>query len=77
MRLLLPAQPQALAAALAGVQRVVVVEQSHSRQFYRYLRAHYDIEPAIEVLARPGPLAITPGEIVDRVCSEETHHAAS
>jgi 2-oxoglutarate ferredoxin oxidoreductase subunit alpha len=64
LRLLLPASPQKLAAALQGVKRVLVVEQSHSRQFHHYLRAFYDIEAETHVLARPGPLPITPGEIV-------------
>ncbi len=41
LRLLAPAQPDRLAAALAGVRRVLVVEQSHSGQFYRYLRAEH------------------------------------
>lgn len=67
LRLLLPASPGKLAAALEGVMRVLVVEQSHGRQFYHYLRAFYDMEAQVEVLARPGPLPITPGEIVARV----------
>ncbi len=67
LRLLLPASPEKLAGALARVNRVLVVEQSHGRQFHHYLRAFYDIDAETEVLARPGPLPITPGEIVDRV----------
>lgn len=64
LRLLMPASPDKLAAALDGVERVLVVEQSHGRQFHRYLRAYYDIDADVRVLARPGPLLITPGEIV-------------
>ena len=58
---ILPARrvPEMLAAALAGVERVLVVEQSHGRQFQRYLRAFYDIDAEIASLARPGPLPIT------------------
>ena len=67
LRLLLPANPAGLAAALADVDRVLVVEQSHGRQFRRYLRAWYDIDADIATLARPGPLPITPGEIVARI----------
>jgi 2-oxoglutarate ferredoxin oxidoreductase subunit alpha len=67
LRLLLPARPEKLAAALAGVSRVLVVEQSHGRQFYHYLRAYYDIVAATRTLARPGPLPITPGEIVAQI----------
>jgi 2-oxoglutarate ferredoxin oxidoreductase subunit alpha len=46
---------------------VLVVEQSHGRQFYHYLRAYYDIVAATRTLARPGPLPITPGEIVAQI----------
>ena len=67
LRLLLPASPEKLATALHGVERVLVVEQSHGRQFYRYLRAFYDIAAETRTLARPGPLPITPGEIVMQI----------
>jgi 2-oxoglutarate ferredoxin oxidoreductase subunit alpha len=63
-RLLLPAQPEGLKAALEGVDRVLIVEQTHSGQFYRYLRAHYDIPAEVRLLNRPGPLPIRPSEIV-------------
>jgi 2-oxoglutarate ferredoxin oxidoreductase subunit alpha len=72
LRLLAPAQPDALASALEGIDQVLAVEQSHSRQFLRYLRAHYDIAPDLRALARPGPLLFTPGEIVDHVEQEFT-----
>jgi 2-oxoglutarate ferredoxin oxidoreductase subunit alpha len=62
-RLLSPAQPERFAAALAGKTRALVVEQSHGAQFHRYLRAHYDLPGAVNVLSRPGPLPIGPGEI--------------
>jgi len=67
LRLLLPASPERLSAALDGVKRVLVVEQSHGRQFWHYLRAYYELAAETSTLARPGPLPITPGEIVDRV----------
>jgi 2-oxoglutarate/2-oxoacid ferredoxin oxidoreductase subunit alpha len=63
-RLLLPAQPERLRAALEGVDRVLVVEQTHGGQFYRYLRAHYDIAAEVRLLNRPGPLPVRPTEIV-------------
>jgi len=66
LRLLLPASPTRLAEALQGVDRVLIVEQSHGRQFHYYLRAHYDIEAECRTHARPGPLPITPGEIVEQ-----------
>jgi len=62
-RLLLPVQPEQFAAALHGVKRILVVEQSHGAQFHRYLRAHYDLPDDVTVLNRPGPLPIRPNEI--------------
>jgi len=67
IRLLAPAQPARLARALAGVRRVLVVEQNHSGQFLRYLRAHYELPGEIESLRRPGPLPLRPGEIHRRL----------
>ena len=67
IRLLLPASPEKLAAELQGVARVLVVEQSHSRQFYLYLRTYYDIAAETRVFARAGPLLISPGEIVQQI----------
>jgi 2-oxoglutarate ferredoxin oxidoreductase subunit alpha len=65
LRLLMPVSPDKLIHELEGVERVLIVEQSHSKQFHHYLRAFYDIEPETHTLARPGPLPITPGEIVE------------
>jgi 2-oxoglutarate ferredoxin oxidoreductase subunit alpha len=62
-RLLSPVQPERFAATLAGKRHVLVVEQTHGAQFYRYLRAHYDLPATARVLNRPGPLPIKPGEI--------------
>jgi len=62
-RLLSPTQPERLKAALEGKKRILVVEQSHSGQFYHYLRAHYELQDDIQVLNRPGPLPIRPSEI--------------
>lgn len=67
IRLLSPVQPTKFAQVLAGTSRALVVEQSHSAQFYRYLRAHYDLPGHCEVLHRPGPLPFRPGEIVERL----------
>ena len=71
LRLLAPAQPARLGALLTGVSRVLVVEQSDGAQFYRYLRAFYDLPPAVTVLARPGPLPIRPGEILAHLPMQE------
>jgi 2-oxoglutarate ferredoxin oxidoreductase subunit alpha len=64
-RLLAPVRAAAMSAALAGVRRLVVVEQSHGAQFHKYLRAHYDLPPEVEVLHRPGPLTIRPIEVCE------------
>jgi 2-oxoglutarate ferredoxin oxidoreductase subunit alpha len=63
LRLLSPAQPQRLARALEGVKRVLVLEQNHSGQFLRYLRAEYDLPGEVKSLRRPGPLPFRPAEI--------------
>ncbi len=62
-RLLMPVMPEQMAAALAGVKRILVVEQTHGGQFNKYLRAHYDLPAPVRVFHRPGPLPITAGEI--------------
>ncbi len=62
-RLLAPVRPEAMRAALAGVQQLLIVEQTHGAQFYRYLRAHYDLPVDTRVLARPGPLPINAVDI--------------
>ncbi|MBI1732964.1 MAG: 2-oxoacid:acceptor oxidoreductase subunit alpha [Gammaproteobacteria bacterium] len=67
LRLLYPAQPRQMAAALSGVTCAVIVEQSHSGQFHRYLRAHYDLPPEVRLIARPGPLVLRPGELAQRI----------
>jgi 2-oxoglutarate ferredoxin oxidoreductase subunit alpha len=64
LRLLAPAQPARLAALLAGAGRVLVVEQSHSRQFHAYLRAHYALPGEVRILSQPGPLPIRPAAIL-------------
>jgi len=70
LRLIAPAQPARLAAALAGVKRLMAVEQSHTGQFWRYLRAHYDFDAVTIPVRRPGPLPIRPGEILETIVKE-------
>jgi 2-oxoglutarate ferredoxin oxidoreductase subunit alpha len=67
MRLLSPEQPDKLQAALQGVERVLVVEQSHRGQFYKYLRAHYDLPAETRAFFRPGPLPIRPREVHEQL----------
>jgi 2-oxoglutarate ferredoxin oxidoreductase subunit alpha len=63
LRLLAPAQPALLAAALDGVKRVLVVEQTHGGQFHRYLRAEHALAAEVRAMRRPGPLPLRPGHI--------------
>ncbi|MDE2362397.1 MAG: 2-oxoacid:acceptor oxidoreductase subunit alpha [Hyphomicrobiales bacterium] len=62
LRLISPPQPKLFEAALKGVRRALVIEQSHSGQLWRYLRAHYDMAAEIVSIPQPGPLPIRPGE---------------
>ena len=64
LRLLAPAQPTQMAAALQGVRRVIVVEQNHGAQLYRYLRAWYDFPAPPASYHRPGPLPLRPAELL-------------
>jgi 2-oxoglutarate ferredoxin oxidoreductase subunit alpha len=63
LRLLSPTQPERFKKALEGVKRVLIVEQSFSGQFHRYLRAEYELPGEVHSLRRPGPLPIRPNEI--------------
>ena len=66
-RLLAPFPETELVATLEGVKRALVVEQTHSGQFHRYLRAMCDLPGDVYAYHRPGPLAIGPDEIVNAV----------
>ena len=63
LRLLSPSQPERLAAALAGAKRLLVVEQNHTGQLYRHLRAEYDLPGEVKSYRHPGPLPMRPDEI--------------
>ncbi len=67
LRLITPAQPEKFAEAIAGVDRVLVIEQNHSGQLRHFLRAHYDLPKDIEFYNRAGPILFRPGEIGDRI----------
>jgi len=67
LRLLAPERPLEMAEALKGVKRLLVVEQSHSRQFHRYLRSAYDLTTEVRVFNRPGPLPFRPDEIIQQL----------
>ncbi len=69
IRLLMPARVAEFAAAMEGVERLLVVEQSHGEQFHRYLCAHfhYCLPGEIRVFSQPGPLPMRPGQIFERL----------
>ncbi len=67
IRLLAPARPEAMAAALKGVSRILVVEQNHGGQLLRYLRSVYDLPGTADGYHRPGPLPLRPGEVTKAI----------
>ncbi len=67
LRQISPFPGAALAAALKGTKRVLVVEQTHSGQFFRHIRAHMDLPYDVKQLNREGPNLIGPDEIADRI----------
>ncbi|MDP3082547.1 MAG: 2-oxoacid:acceptor oxidoreductase subunit alpha [Rubrivivax sp.] len=75
LRLLAPARPEQLAQALAGVRQVMVVEQNHSAQLYRYLRAMYDLPGRPTSFHRPGPLPLRPAELSAAIVAWQRAHA--
>jgi len=69
IRLLAPSRPEQFQAALQGVKKILIIEQSHSAQFQHYLSAHYDLPAEQEVFHRAGPLLMRTGELVEKIKS--------
>lgn len=67
LRQILPFPTQALTAALAGAERVLVVEQNFSGQFHRHVRGHMDLPGEVRTFHREGPSVIGPEEIATRI----------
>lgn len=67
LRLIAPVQPEKMAEALRGITRAVVVEQSHSGQFFRMLRAFYDLPAKTVSLNQGGPLPFGPNQILQQL----------
>ncbi|HWD15929.1 MAG TPA: 2-oxoacid:acceptor oxidoreductase subunit alpha, partial [Casimicrobiaceae bacterium] len=72
LRLLAPLSQERFDDALAGVSQVLVVEQNHGAQLYRYLRAMIDLPGRAQSFHRPGPLPLRPGELVDAILAWST-----
>jgi 2-oxoglutarate/2-oxoacid ferredoxin oxidoreductase subunit alpha len=69
LRLIAPLPHRDLARALAGATAILVVEQNQGGQLFHYLHAERALPDWARSLARPGPLPLKPGEIV-QACSE-------
>ena len=67
MRLISPFLKQKFLSALEGSNRILVVEQTHSGQFLKYLRAQCDLPAEIRHFHRPGPKNIGSGEICSQI----------
>ncbi len=67
IRLIAPFCRQQFLAAIEDARRILVVEQTHSGQFYDYLRAKCDLPGDVRQFNRPGPHPIRPGEICDYI----------
>jgi len=67
LRLLAPLQTEHMTQALRGVKRVLVVEQNHGAQLFRYLRAMVDLPGRPASFHRPGPLPLRPAELADAI----------
>ncbi len=73
LRLLAPLKQAAFDAALAGVDKVMVIEQNHGAQLLRYLRGMIDLPSRPASFHRPGPLPLRPGEVCDAILEWAGH----
>jgi 2-oxoglutarate/2-oxoacid ferredoxin oxidoreductase subunit alpha len=66
-RLLAPALPGKMSQALDGVKRALVIELSHSEQFYRYLKGYFELPCPVQSYHRPGPLPFRAEELMNEI----------
>jgi 2-oxoglutarate ferredoxin oxidoreductase subunit alpha len=64
IRLLAPLQRKRLSQAIQEANRILVVEQNHGGQLFRYLHAQGVLPKHAESLAQPGPLPLRSGRII-------------
>jgi len=69
-RLLHPLPVKALTEALEGVEHFIVIEQSHSGQFYRHLRAYLELPGKIDHYSRAGGNPLSVNEVLDFISSQ-------
>ena len=67
LRLLAPLQSERLAEALAGVRKLLVIEQNESGQLFHYLRGGMALPTETSSLRKPGGQQFNPGEIGQRL----------
>jgi len=67
IRLLSPPQKERLEAALEGVRTLLVVENSFSGQFERYLRSFFELPEEVRSHRHPGPRPVTAREILEAI----------
>ncbi|MBK1643974.1 2-oxoglutarate synthase [Thiocapsa imhoffii] len=67
LRLLAPLPRAALLDALGGASQILVVEQNQGAQCFAYLHSLRVLPGHASSYARPGPLPLRPGEILDAV----------
>jgi 2-oxoglutarate ferredoxin oxidoreductase subunit alpha len=67
IRLLSPLRVDAVTEETRAAGTVLVIEQNHGAQLFTHLRGHGCLPASASSFARPGPLPIRPGEIVDFV----------
>jgi 2-oxoglutarate ferredoxin oxidoreductase subunit alpha len=71
LRLLAPLCCDALRQALASAGCIWVVEQNHSGQLFHYLKSWDVLPDDAHLLAKPGPIPLRPGEIVNAVAESD------
>jgi 2-oxoglutarate ferredoxin oxidoreductase subunit alpha len=67
LRLLSPLQKAALTEALAGCDWIIVVEQNHGGQLFRYLKGEMDFQQKVRSYAMAGPVPLSSQNIAQRV----------
>lgn len=67
LRLISPFPAAQLLQAIGDAGRILVVEQTHSGQFARHVRAHCDLPGKVRPFHREGPRLIGPAEIVTEI----------
>ncbi|MEH6610203.1 MAG: 2-oxoacid:acceptor oxidoreductase subunit alpha [Halioglobus sp.] len=67
LRLLAPLQKAALAEALTGCDWLIVVEQNHGGQLFRYLKGEMEFQQKVRSYAMAGPVPLSSHNIALRV----------